>query len=71
MKANSMNRSLESLIACSDMTFKTPKASTRLNHKGQASCLDANFSNCEITKSGIVHSTVSDHEMVYAVIGDD
>ena len=53
------------------MTLKTPKATKRLNQNSHGSCLDVIFSNCEISKSGIVSSTRSDHDMGYAVIGDD
>ena len=71
IKANSLSQNLENLFACSDMTLKTLKATTTLNHNGHSSRLDVIFSNCELTKSGIVSSTVSDDEIVYAVIGDD
>ena len=55
----------------SNMTLKTLKATTRINYNGHESCFDVVFSNCERSKSGKVYNTVSDHEMVFAVIGDD
>ena len=66
-----MSQYLENSFACSDVTSKTPKATRRLNNNGHGSCLDVIFSNCEMSKSGIVLRTVSDHVMVYAVNGDD
>ena len=68
MKANSMSQNLENLFACCNLTLKTPKVNTKLNHNGHGSCVDVIFSNCEI---GTVSSAVNDHEMVYAVISDD
>ena len=42
------------------------------NYISHGSCVDVVFfSNCEFYKSGKVYSTVSDQEMVYALIGDD
>ena len=53
------------------MSLEYPKATRRISHTGHGSYFDIIFSICAISKNGIVSSTVSDHEMVYAVIGLD
>ena len=69
VKTNYMSQNWENLITSSNKTLKTPENTTRLNHSGHSSCLDV-FLYSEFSRSGIVSSTVSAHEMVYAVNGE-
>ena len=66
-----MSQNLANLIVYSDMTLKTPKSTIRKNQYRHGSCHDVIFSRSEIRKIRIVSSTVSAHELVYAVMGDE
>ena len=72
MIANSVSQTLENFFACSEMTMKLRKPL-----RDESIIVAVRFSfdvisaTCEISRSGIVSSTLSDHEVVYAVIGDD